>query len=137
MYYLIIKYPQLFRHCVAFSSAIYIDEQVIGFTNKEWNKRWGLLFGFDLVGKDRINGAFLDFRILELLQKSNIEALDESRFYLDSGDDDHLVIGNAKLQILLKELNINHEFRVRNGGHNWTYWRTGLLDGLIYISETW
>lgn len=56
------------------------------------------------------------------------------RITIDCGDDDFLYKGNALLHILLREREIPHEYRVRDGGHTWTYWRTGLVDALAYAS---
>lgn len=33
-------------------------------------------------------------------------------------------------------LDIPHEYRVREGMHSWVYWRSGLLNGLKFIGET-
>jgi enterochelin esterase-like enzyme len=57
------------------------------------------------------------------------------RFYLDCGDDDGLSAENAMVHIAMKKNNILHEFRIRNGGHNWTYWREGLKEVLTFITE--
>jgi len=54
---------------------------------------------------------------------------------LDCGDDDFLYKGNSALHVKMRDLEIPHEYRVRNGSHEWSYWRTGLYDGLKFISE--
>jgi len=58
------------------------------------------------------------------------------RFYLDCGDDDFLYKGNSTLHILMNDQKIPHEFRVRDGIHEWEYWRTGLPDALKFISKS-
>ena len=40
-----------------------------------------------------------------------------------------------KIFELLKEKGIKHEFRVRDGGHTWSYWRTALPSVLEFISK--
>jgi enterochelin esterase-like enzyme len=40
------------------------------------------------------------------------------------------------LHVKMRELEIPHEYRVRDGGHEWGYWRTGLPEGLKFISKT-
>jgi S-formylglutathione hydrolase FrmB len=30
---------------------------------------------------------------------------------------------------------VPHEYNVRDGTHNWTYWKTGLADALAFIGE--
>ncbi|MCU0368098.1 MAG: alpha/beta hydrolase-fold protein [Cyclobacteriaceae bacterium] len=57
------------------------------------------------------------------------------RWYIDCGDDDFLFEGNSLAHIAMKKKEIPHEFRIRDGGHTWTYWRTALPDVLRFVSE--
>jgi enterochelin esterase-like enzyme len=57
------------------------------------------------------------------------------RWYIDCGDDDFLYEGNSLVHIAMKKNDIPHEFRIRAGGHTWTYWRESLPDVLKFISE--
>lgn len=56
------------------------------------------------------------------------------RWYIDCGDDDFLYEGNALAHVAMRKKEIPHEFRVRDGAHNWTYWRGSLPDVLAFIS---
>lgn len=56
------------------------------------------------------------------------------RWFIDCGDDDFLYEGNAMLHIAMRKREIPHEFRVRNGAHNWTYWREALPEVLEFVS---
>jgi enterochelin esterase-like enzyme len=57
------------------------------------------------------------------------------RWYIDCGDDDSLSEGNALLHVAMRNKGIPHEFRMRNGAHNWTYWREALPEVLDFISQ--
>ncbi len=57
-------------------------------------------------------------------------------WYIDCGDDDFLYEGNSLIHIAMRKKQIPHEFRIRDGGHTWTYWRTALPDVLAFISDT-
>lgn len=57
------------------------------------------------------------------------------RWYIDCGDDDFLYEGNSLVHIAMKKKEIPHEFRIRDGGHTWTYWRTALPEVLRFVSE--
>ena len=57
------------------------------------------------------------------------------RWYIDCGDDDFLFEGNSLVHIAMRKKEIPHEFRIRNGGHNWTYWRQALPDVLEFVSQ--
>ena len=57
------------------------------------------------------------------------------RWYIDCGDDDFLVEGNCLVANAMHRGNIPHEFRVRDGAHNWTYWRASLPEVLRFVSD--
>ena len=57
------------------------------------------------------------------------------RWYFDVGDDDALSEGNALLHIAMRQKGIPHEFRIRDGNHNWQYWREALPEVLDFISQ--
>jgi len=58
------------------------------------------------------------------------------RWFIDCGDDDFLYEGNALLHIALRKKEVAHEFRVRDGGHTWTYWRASLPKVLEFVSDS-
>ena len=57
------------------------------------------------------------------------------RWYIDDGDDDFLYEGNCLVHIAMRKKEIPHEFRVRDGGHTWTYWRASLPAVLEFVSQ--
>lgn len=57
------------------------------------------------------------------------------RWFIDCGDDDFLFEGNSLVHIAMRKKEIPHEFRIRNGGHTWTYWRESLPEVLAFISQ--
>jgi enterochelin esterase-like enzyme len=57
------------------------------------------------------------------------------RWYIDCGDDDFLYEGNSLVHIAMRKKEIPHEFRTRDGGHNWTYWRAALPEVLEFVSQ--
>jgi enterochelin esterase-like enzyme len=58
------------------------------------------------------------------------------RWYIDCGDDDFLYEGNALAHIAMRKNDVPHEYRVRDGAHNWTYWRSSLPEVLKFISDS-
>lgn len=71
---------------------------------------------------------------------SLVEAMPETqkkavRWYIDCGDDDFLYEGNSLLHIAMRKKEIPHEFRIRQGGHTWTYWRSALPKVLEFVSQ--
>lgn len=58
------------------------------------------------------------------------------RWYIDCGDDDFLYEGNSLVHIAMRKKQIPHEFRIRDGGHTWTYWRASLPNVMEFISQS-
>jgi enterochelin esterase-like enzyme len=57
------------------------------------------------------------------------------RWYIDCGDDDFLYEGNSLVHIAMRKKEIPHEYRTRDGGHTWTYWRSALPSVLEFVSQ--
>ncbi|MGB5363545.1 MAG: alpha/beta hydrolase-fold protein [Aureibaculum sp.] len=72
---------------------------------------------------------------LSLIENNNKEHISAVRWYIDCGDDDFLYEGNSLVHIALRKKEVPHEFRIRNGGHNWTYWRESLPNVLAFVSD--
>ena len=133
-----LKHPDMFSSCVAFSAAVFTDKEIIDMQDDVWKKGLGLGNAFDpsLEGKDRITKQFKDNNPLYLFKTLDINKIKSVRYYIDCGDNDFLYRGNSALHVLLRDLDIPHEYRVRGGIHSWVYWRSGLLNGLKFIGET-
>ena len=69
-----------------------------------------------------------------LAESMDREELSSVRWFIDCGDDDFLFEGNSLLHIAFMKKEVPHEYRVRDGGHTWTYWRDSLPDVLSFIS---
>lgn len=130
------KHPDLFAACVAFSSAVWTDEDFEVLDEKIYAFLLGPIFGPKLKGKERLTPHYRAHNPLELARTLSVETLKNVRFYIDCGDDDFLFKGNSALHVILAERKIPHEFRVRDGGHTWSYWRTGIVDGLKFIGQS-
>jgi enterochelin esterase-like enzyme len=74
--------------------------------------------------------------VLAMINNMPDEQKKSVRWYIDCGDDDFLYEGNALAHIALRKKEIPHEFRVRDGGHTWTYWRASLPKVLEFVSDS-
>ena len=92
-----------------------------------------LLHGYS--DDDGLSDYYKLYSPLHLLESVDVEKLKSIRFYIDCGDDDFLYRGNSALHVKMRNLEIPHEYSIRNGSHSWGYWRTSLYDGLVFISE--
>jgi S-formylglutathione hydrolase FrmB len=71
---------------------------------------------------------------VELVKRLPEDDLKSVRWFIDCGDDDFLFEGNSMVHIEMRKRNIPHEFRIRDGGHTWTYWRESLPEVLDFVS---
>lgn len=74
--------------------------------------------------------------VLALIEAMPDNAKKAVRWYIDCGDDDFLYEGNSLVHIAMRKKEIPHEFRIRDGGHNWTYWRASLPTVLSFVSAS-
>ena len=131
-----LRHPEMFAAAAPFSAAVWTDEEVIATDEKVYERIFAPLFGPGLKGKDRLTAHFRSYNPLDLVKTQPVEKIKTVRFYIDCGDDDFLYKGNAALHVAMRDRKIPHEFRVRDGGHTWSYWRTGILDALKFIGES-
>jgi len=57
------------------------------------------------------------------------------KWFLDCGDDDFLLGDTFELYKKMRLSGLPIEFRVRNGGHTWEYWRAALRTSLPFASR--
>jgi enterochelin esterase-like enzyme len=131
-----LKYPELFAAAAPLSAAVFADDDITSFPENSWDRTFAQLYGHGLKGKDRLSKAWYDNSIPKLVETKSADDLKKVRYWIDCGDDDFLIKGNCNLHIMLTEKKVPHEFRVRDGVHDWKYWRTGIVDALKFIGES-
>ena len=75
----------------------------------------------------------LDF--LDRATEETLNQLKTVKWFLDCGDDDHLLELSMQLHLKMHLKKIPCELRVRNGGHTWEYWHTALRLALPFASR--
>jgi len=96
--------------------------------------------GMESGSKEEMETWYKRHSAVELINAIDAEELKKNRqkqvrWYIDCGDDDFLYEGNSLSHIAMRKKEIPHEFRIRNGGHTWTYWRESLPEVLSFISD--
>jgi len=130
------KNPDTFSAAAAFSAAIFTDEETTAKSPERWDNVESRLYGPGLSGSDRLTEHYYANNPVHLAATMPIGDLKRTRWYVDCGDDDHLYKGNSTLHIVLRSRGVPHEYRVRDGGHRWAYWRESLIPGLAFIGES-
>ena len=86
------------------------------------------------VTEAQVSKYFGNLSALELVNNMPVDQKKAVRWYIDCGDDDNLSIGNCLVHNSMLKNGIPHEFRIRDGAHNWTYWRDALPKVLEFVS---
>jgi S-formylglutathione hydrolase FrmB len=73
--------------------------------------------------------------VVYMVENLPVEDIKSVRWFIDCGDDDFLYEGNSLVHIAMRKREIPHEYRVRQGGHTWTYWRESLPEVLKFVSD--
>ena len=120
------------RHPDLFSSACPLSA-FIGYLSPEEFKSRGLK-DFEKYPDSQIQSYYENHNALSLINKLPADEIKSVRWYIDCGDDDFLFEGNSLIHIAMRKKEIPHEFRIRDGQHNWGYWRESLPEVLKFIS---
>ena len=122
------------RHPELFSSACPLSASTGPLSlaeTKEYATRRNLTY----KSEEQLETYYKSVSVLELIDQLAEDKKKEVRWYIDCGDDDFLFEGNSLVHIAMRKKEIPHEFRIHDGGHNWTYWRNALPTVLSFVSE--
>jgi enterochelin esterase-like enzyme len=131
-----LKYPDLFAAAAPLSAGIFTDDQLKALPDDAYAGALARVFGRGLKASDRLTKQWYDNSVLNIISKEPADSLKRVRYWIDCGDDDFLTVGNSMLHVALIQKKVPHEFRMRDGEHNWTYWRTGITDALQFIGNS-
>ncbi len=98
---------------------------------KNYNRLWK---GVADISDSEKEPYFKKYSVLSLIENMPENQKRSVRWYIDCGDDDFLYEGNSLVHIAMRKKEIPHEFRTRDGAHNWTYWRSALPVVLEFVS---
>lgn len=130
------KHPELFVAAAPLSAVFWSDEEISNMPADRWNGLLAGLFGKSDPGKARLTEHWYKNSILKIVETTPLDKLKSVKYYIDCGDDDFLIKGNMALHALMIDKTVPHEFRVRDGAHTWTYWRTALPDVLKFVGQS-
>lgn len=121
-----LHHPELFSSACPLSAStgpLTLDEAKKNYTKDNAN-----------LADTTINNYYNRHSTLQLVNNMADSLKKSVRWYIDCGDDDFLYEGNSLVHIAMRKKEIPHEFRTRDGGHNWTYWRAALPAVLEFVS---
>jgi enterochelin esterase-like enzyme len=129
------KHPELFSVSIPLSMSFRTDEVYMTESASGWNDQWGRIFGgVGTTGEARLTDYYKKhcpyYIFTPNYDTKNVH------YYYDCGDDEEqLEVANDRLHLQLRDNNIKHEYRVRDGAHTSEYWRHAMDEGAFeYIA---
>lgn len=134
--------PEFFSAVAALSPAIRTDEQILAMDQPGWDRRYGQTWGVGLTGEERLHERYYEDSVFSQIEASKAEGQQNpTEILIDTGADDIFFEGSVLLHQLLRSqgedertLLSSHRFMIREGGHDWEYWRTGLPEALEFVT---
>lgn len=123
------------RHPELFSSACPLSASC-GPLKMEDMEKYKSREGMQNATDEELKTYFKKHSVLDMVKNMPNEQKKAVNWFIDCGDDDFLYEGNSLVHIEMRKNEIPHEYRVRNGGHYWSYWRESLPVVLSFISDT-
>ena len=121
------------RHPELFGSACPLSAWAGGMTTEDVAGRYAR--EGETYTDAEIKKHYTDNNFVEMVKAGDKEKMSGVRWYIDCGDDDFLFTDNSTVHIELRKKGVPHEYRVRDGAHNWTYWREALPEVLAFVSR--
>lgn len=129
---LALKHPELFAASAPLSMSFRTDEQYMTESQDGWDSQWGEIFGGKgLSGSARLTDYYKAHCPFYQFTEANKDAVSSVKWYFTCGDDEEqLLIAGDNLHKQMRDCGIAHEYRVADGGHTGSYWRTALREVL-------
>ena len=129
--------PDVFTVGVPLSMSFRTDEQYMAEPQDVFNSQWGVLFGgFGTTGPARLTDHFIQHSPFHFFGSGDLSRFDGLHLLLDCGDDEEsLSITSDELHTYMRDNNIAHEYRVRNGGHSFEYWKKSYPEAFKFIND--
>jgi len=122
------------HHPELFSSACPLSASTGPLTMEDLERRLKRYFQEEVFSQTELEDYFKSHSAVQMIKDMPEDDLKSVRWFIDCGDDDFLYEGNSLVHIEMRKKNIPHEFRIRDGGHTWTYWRESLPVVLEFVS---
>lgn len=116
-----IHHPDMF--CAAYAMSAYLRSQPLSFLKNDPLGNWRQ------QNVDRNN----PMEAVDKATDNDLNKYRKIRWFIDCGDDDFTFSGNMALVEAFRKHDIAYELRVKNGGHDWSYWRPAVVEALKYV----
>jgi S-formylglutathione hydrolase FrmB len=133
---LAIKHPDMFTAVASLSGAIRDSTIFVNLPDNRYETFFSTVFGPSLKGGGRITDHWKSNSPYYLVDSITAQSMKQINWYIDCGMDDDLFPANERFHDLLVKNKIPHEFHMRPGSHNWSYWYNSSIYGLVFIFKS-
>ena len=119
------RHPDMFSSCYAMSAWLDNQNNNVG-VGQEKDKRY------------YVSEAVKEHSALRFVEQADEETLEKLRtvkWFFDIGDDDFLLEQSERLHMLMRNKRVKAELRIRDGIHNWSYWKSALYTSLPFATK--
>ena len=132
------QHPELFSSCGAMSISMRTDEQYKAESQGAFDNQWGSIFGaVGSTGSARLTEYYKSICPLHQFTEANKDKYSSVNYFITCGDNEKtLLYANDELHAKMVEAGYDHEYRVGDGGHDESYWRSALdeiLPWFVYL----
>jgi enterochelin esterase-like enzyme len=120
------KHSELFSSVYAMSALMNIPEQGAAPSQRPDDK-------MAILNKSVRENSCVKY--VETADEAAKEKLKTVAWFVDCGDDDFLLDRNIEFTQAMRKAGVPCQFRVRDGGHTWEYWRSALYSCLSFVSR--
>lgn len=130
--------PDVFSVSIPLSMSFRTDEQYMAETQGSFDVQWAPNFGPNkgVSGAARLSDYFKAHSPFHFFNQQSAGAHNQVKYLIDCGDDEEsLIFTSNSLHGLMRDKGIDHEYRVRSGGHSFDYWKQSYKEALTFISN--
>ncbi len=132
------KNPEVFSISVLLSMSFRTDEQYVSESQGSFDNQWAPNFGPHPGASEveRLTDYFKTHSPFHFFDQEDVSVYNNLKILIDCGDDEEtLSKTNDDLHALMRDRQIEHEYRVRSGGHSFDYWKKSCPEALKFISN--
>ena len=119
------RHPDMFSSCYAMSAWLDNERNEVGPGGKK-DKRY---YVAEAVKEHSA------LRFVEQADDATKQKLRTVKWFFDIGDDDFLLEQSERLHMLMRNKRVKAELRIRDGIHNWSYWKSALYTSLPFATK--
>jgi len=128
------RHPECFTAAVALSAAVRTDSMIINENAEKYNSVFVPVFGDSIQQNKKVTEHWMENNPLYLTGRQP-DTLRTVSWFIDCGFSDYLLPGNEALHDLFIRYRIPHEYHVRPGNHDRSYWKPALVPALLFTGR--